>query len=120
MSESTLELFRHAKETESFAQGQTIFQEGQPAEVMYVVIEGEVDIIVHDKILSSVGPGGVVGEMALIDKKARSATALAKTDCKLAPVSEKRFHFLVQQTPHFALSVMRVMAERLRRLNTLV
>ena len=120
MSEPTLELFRHVKETESFTQGQTIFREGQPAEVMYVVIEGEVDLIVHNKILSSVGPGGIVGEMALIDKKARSATALAKTDCKLAPVNEKRFHFLVQQTPHFALLVMRVITERLRRKDVLV
>jgi CRP/FNR family cyclic AMP-dependent transcriptional regulator len=113
-------VFRHVKETEFFTQGQAIFQEGQPGEVMYVVIEGEVDVIVNNKILISVGPGGIVGEMALIDKKARSATALAKTDCKLASVDEKRFHFLVQQTPHFALLVMRVMAERLRRMDLLV
>jgi CRP-like cAMP-binding protein len=120
MSEPTLELFRHVKETELFTQGQTIFQEGQPAEAMYVVIEGEVDIMVHNKIVSSIGPGGIVGEMALIDKKARSATALAKTDCKLARIDEKRFHFLVQQTPHFALSLMRVITERLRRKDVLV
>src|SRR5262245_53069582 len=119
MSEPTLDLLRHVKETVSITQGQTIFQEDQPAEVMYVVIEGEVDILVHNKILSTVEPGGILGEMALIDKKARSATALAKTDCKLAPVDEKRFHFLVQQTPHFALLVMRVMAERLRRMDML-
>ena len=120
MSEPTLELFRHVKEVESFTQGQTIFQEGQPGEVMYVVIEGEVDILLHNKVLSTVGPGGILGEMALIDKKARSGTAVAKTDCKLAPVNEKRFHFLVQQTPHFALSVMRVMAERLRHRDAIV
>ena len=83
MAEPTLELFRHVKETVSFTQGQTIFQEDQPAEVMYVVIEGEVDILVHNKILSTVGPGGILGEMALIDKKARSATALAKPTASL-------------------------------------
>ena len=45
----------------------------------------------------------------------RSATAVAKTDCKLAPINQNRFKFLVQQTPHFALHLMQGMAERLRR-----
>jgi CRP/FNR family cyclic AMP-dependent transcriptional regulator len=120
MSEPTLELFRHVKEVESFTQGQTIFQEGDPGKVMYVVIEGEVEITVRGKVIVSLGPGGILGEMTLIDQQARSATALAKTDCKLASVDEKRFRFLVQQTPHFALSVMRVMAERLRRKDAFV
>ncbi|HEU5100134.1 MAG TPA: Crp/Fnr family transcriptional regulator [Roseiflexaceae bacterium] len=61
------------------------------------------------------GPGGIVGEMALIDDRPRSATAVAATDCRLVPIDERRFTFLVQQTPMFALAVMRVMAERLRR-----
>ncbi|MGE0825737.1 MAG: cyclic nucleotide-binding domain-containing protein [Candidatus Binatia bacterium] len=117
MAETTLDLFRHAKDFELFAQGQTIFQEGDPGEVMYVVIEGEVDILVGDQVLASLGPGGILGEMALIDKQARSATAVAKTDCKLTPVDERRFRFLIQQTPNFALSVMRVMAGRLRSMN---
>jgi CRP-like cAMP-binding protein len=120
MSEPTLELFRHSKEVESFSQGQVIFQEGDPGEVMYIVIEGEVDITVHGKVLASLGPGGILGEMALIDKDARSATALAKSDCKLAPVDERRFRFLIQQTPNFALTVMRVMAGRLRHMDALV
>jgi CRP/FNR family cyclic AMP-dependent transcriptional regulator len=42
--------------------------------------------------------GGIVGEMALISASARSATAIAKTECKLVTVDEKRFTFLVQQT----------------------
>ena len=120
MPERTLDLFRHVKEIESFTRGQTIFQEGKPGEIMYVVIEGEVEIFVNNTLLASLGPGGILGEMALIDKKARSATAIAKTDCKLTPVDEKRFRFLVQQTPHFALSVMQVMAERIRHMDAIV
>ena len=120
MSEPTLELFRHVKEVESFTQGQTIFQEGDPSGVMYVVIEGEVDIVVRDKVLISLGPGGILGEMALVDQQPRSANAIAKTDCKLTPIDEKRFRFLSQQTPNFALSVMRVMAARLRHMDALV
>jgi CRP/FNR family cyclic AMP-dependent transcriptional regulator len=117
---ATISLFRNATDCESFSADQTIFQEGQPGEVMYAVTEGEVDIRVHDKVIDTVGPGGIVGEMALIDTKPRSATAIAKTDCKLVPISEKRFTFLVQQTPNFALQVMRVMADRLRHMNAQV
>jgi CRP/FNR family cyclic AMP-dependent transcriptional regulator len=81
------------------------------------VKEGEVDIVVRDRVIDTLGPGGILGEMALIERKPRSATAIARTDCKLVPISEKRFIFLIQQAPLFALQVMRVMAERLRRMN---
>jgi CRP-like cAMP-binding protein len=55
--------------------------------------------------------------MALIDHAARSATAIAKTDCEVVPVDERRFLFLVQEHPLFAQHVMRVMANRLRRMS---
>ena len=82
---------------------------------MYVVIEGEVNVLIRGKVVETVAAGGIVGEMALIDTQPRSATVIAHTDCKLVPIDEKRFTFLVQQTPFFSLQVMRVMANRLRR-----
>jgi CRP/FNR family transcriptional regulator, cyclic AMP receptor protein len=120
MSEPTLDMFRHAKEVESFTKGQVIVREGDPSGIMYVVVEGEVDIVLRDNVVNSLGPGGIFGEMALVDHQPRSATAVAKTDCKLASIDERRFCFLIQQTPNFALSVMRVMAARLRSKNALV
>ena len=59
--------------------------------------------------------GGVFGEMAIIDQEPRSATAKAKSNCKLALVNQKRFTLLVQQTPFFALQIMHILADRLRR-----
>jgi CRP-like cAMP-binding protein len=56
--------------------------------------------------------------MALIDRSPRSADAVAKTDCTLAVVTQRRFTFLVQETPFFAVDIMRVLAERLRRYAT--
>jgi CRP/FNR family cyclic AMP-dependent transcriptional regulator len=58
-----------------------------------------------------------LGEMALIDSKARSATAVAISDCRLAPVNEKRFLFMVQETPFFALHVMRSLTDKIRLTN---
>jgi CRP/FNR family cyclic AMP-dependent transcriptional regulator len=110
----TLSLFRHA-DTESFPAGQVIFREGDAGSTMYVIVEGEVDIQSGSHLLETAGPGSLLGEMALIDRSPRSASAVAKTDCKLAPVDQRRFEFLVQQTPYFALEVMEIMADRLRK-----
>lgn len=110
------DLFRQADDIHTLTAGATLFSEGQDAGgVMYVVQEGEVDILVRGECIDTIGPGTCVGEIALIDSRPRSATAVAKTDCKLVPINERRFNFLVQQTPHFALQVMRTMAERLRQ-----
>jgi CRP-like cAMP-binding protein len=68
--------------------------------------------------VEELGSGGVFGEMALIDTGTRSATAIAKTDCRLVPINERRFQFLVQQTPNFALQLMRIIADRLRRMDS--
>lgn len=114
----TIELFRNANETETYTAGQTIFEEGSRGEVMYAVQEGEVDLLVRGKVVETVPSGGIFGEMSLLlEGHRRSAAAIAKTDCRLAPVTEKRFNFLVQQTPNFALQVMRIMADRLRRMD---
>jgi CRP/FNR family cyclic AMP-dependent transcriptional regulator len=110
-----LNLFQFVKDFQSFPAGQTIFTQDETGEEAYVVIEGMLDVFYNDRLLETVGPGGLVGEMALIDHQTRSATVIAKSDCKLVPINQTRFTFMVQETPHFALEVMRIMADRLRR-----
>ena len=116
----TMDLFRNEEVTLPFFAGQKVFSEGEPGDMMYVVVEGQVDLLVKGKLVEPLGPGGVLGEMALIDTGTRSATAVAKTDCKLVAINEKRFQFLVQQTPNFALQLMRIIADRLRRMDNLL
>lgn len=112
---TTVNIFRSAKDAQPFAAGQVIFSQGDLGEVMYVVQEGEVSIHLDDQVIDRHGPGSIFGEMALIDQSPRSATAVAATDCKLVVVDAERFEFLVQQTPHFAITVMKIIVERLRR-----
>jgi CRP-like cAMP-binding protein len=112
---TTLNLFQHATNVETFSAGQLIIEEGTPGDVMYVVQEGEVDIRLGDKVIDFAGPGGIVGEMALLSDKPRSASVVARSDCRLVPVDEKQFVYLVHQSPYFAIQVMRVLADRLRR-----
>ena len=114
---TTINLFRNAPDLQHYSAGQIIFQIGDEGKIMFAIVEGEVEIRLNGKPIEVCGAGGIVGEMALIDSQPRSATAVAKTDCKLAIVDEKRFLFLVQQTPMFAIQVMRIMTERLRHMN---
>ncbi len=114
---TTLSLSSNSEDFVAFSAGQVIFKEGDLGKVMYAIIEGEVDVLVGGKIIDTVCTGGVLGEMALIDASPRSATAVPKTDCKVVPISRRHFTFLIQHTPNFALEVMQVMADRLRRMN---
>jgi CRP/FNR family cyclic AMP-dependent transcriptional regulator len=113
-----IKLFRNADDAEHYASGQQIFVEGDEGRCMYGVKDGIVEIQVRGEVVEAVGAGGIFGEMSLIDSSRRSGTAIARTDCVVVPVDERRFAFLVQQTPMFALQVMRILAERLRRMNT--
>jgi CRP/FNR family transcriptional regulator, cyclic AMP receptor protein len=94
-----------------------IFRAGEPGEVMYVVKSGKVDILYAGVLLDTVGAGGIIGEMALIGGESRSATAIARADCVLTPIDERRFEALVQQAPYFAVMVMRTLVKRLRLRN---
>jgi CRP-like cAMP-binding protein len=108
-------LFRNSERAVSLEPGHVVFREGDAGDSMYIVLEGELEIRVRDKVIDTTGPGGIVGEMALIDNSPRSATCVAKTACKIVPVNERQFNFMVQETPNFAITVMRMMCDRLRR-----
>jgi CRP-like cAMP-binding protein len=112
----TLRLFRDSKTFRIYEAGDTIFEKGEPGDVMYVVIEGQVGITIEDKVIETLEEGDIFGEMAIIDDSPRSARASALTPCKLVPIDQKWFTYMIRQTPFFAVQVMSVMAERIRRL----
>jgi CRP/FNR family cyclic AMP-dependent transcriptional regulator len=112
-----IHLFRHADDAVALQSGDLLFREGDPGDVMYSVLEGNVELSRNGAVIEDVGPGGILGEMALIDAAPRSATATARTVARVVPVDQKRFKYLVQEHPTFALLVMSIMAERLRRAN---
>jgi CRP-like cAMP-binding protein len=104
-------------ETHSVKAGEVIFKESDEARQLFVIKSGAVIIQSGNRKLAELSTNEIFGEMALIDDAPRSATAVAKTDVELVPISEKQFLFLVSQTPFFALKVMRVLARRLRMTN---
>jgi CRP/FNR family cyclic AMP-dependent transcriptional regulator len=113
-----INIWKHERDTLALQPGDVLFREGDlDDDVMFAVVEGQVELSRDGAIIEDVGPGGIVGELALIDPAARSATATARTDARVARVDKKVFTFLVQEHPTFALQVMTVMAQRLRRTN---
>lgn len=94
--------------------------EGDPGKIMFVVMEGRVRLKVRGNPVEEIGPGGIFGEMALVDGSPRSATAEAITHCTLATIGEERCNILMQTTPGFALRVMRDLVLRLRNMDTLL
>lgn len=112
-----IHLFDKDQAAETFPAGKTSFQTGDAGAHMFSVLSGTVEISINGKVVETVGDGGVFGEMALIEDRPRSGTAIVKADAKVVPIDRKRFMFLVQQNPFFALQLMTIMAERLRRMD---
>ena len=112
---TTFEIFKTVDDVARFAPGDVIFSAGETGDCMYVVREGTVTIQAEGLPIEEIGPGGIFGELALIDSAPRSATATAATACELVALNERSFLFHVSQTPFFALNVMRVLSNRLRR-----
>lgn len=114
------ELFANNPDIVRVAAGQPLFSEGDDGHKMYVLTTGTAEVIVNNRVVEQLQHGNIVGEMGLVSPGPRSATIVATSDCEFVAIDEKRFNYLVQQTPFFATQVMRVMAERLRAVNQMV
>ena len=97
-----------------YDQGKVIMVAGQAGALMYVVTEGRVAISIRGAVVERVGPGGIFGEMALVDQSPRAANAAAETDCSLLAINRNVFLSLVKSEPAFGIALLSAMAERLR------
>lgn len=97
-----------------FATGKVIVAAGAAGASMYVVMEGQVAISIGNRVVERVGPGGIFGEMALVDRSARAATATAESQCALVPIGHKDFIALVRAKPAFGALLLRSLAERMQ------
>jgi len=97
-----------------FDKGKVIMVAGQTGALMYVVVQGRVAITIRGATVDLVGPGGVFGEMALVDQSPRAANAVAETDVQLLGISRNVFLNLVKSEPTFGIALLSAMAERLR------
>ena len=112
-----IHLFDQDPNAVAFRTGEAVFRAGDPGTQMFAVIEGKVDLVIKGQIVETVEAGGIFGEMALVEERPRIATAIVKADARLVAIDRNRFLFLIQQTPFFALQLMTIITERLRRMD---
>jgi len=100
-----------------YADGTMIFSEHEPGEDLYVIQQGKVNItkIINNKevLLAVLQPGDIFGEMALLENKPRSASAIANGDCVLMQINKSNFQTMVSAQPQLATKLIQLLSERI-------
>lgn len=109
-----LKMFRNWQEVEEFDSEAVIFTEGDPADQLYVILAGEVELTLHGDSLGSESKGSIIGEMAMLESATRNATAVARGKVKLAKLDRSELQKMIRESPEFSLRAMTVLAKRLR------
>jgi len=130
LSETEIRTLHTLAEEARVADGQVLFREGDAGDALYLVIEGELAVLKHDdagseRVLASVGPGGLLGEMTVIQQDSRrSASVRAAGPVTLLKIPAPRFQALLAQDGVAALKVVhnvaRVLAARLTQVDAKV
>src|SRR6058998_2171437 len=122
MVASELEVLENTAQVKSYKAGRNIFQEGDPGDGLYIIVEGKVQItcLVDEdqrRVLSRLGPGDFFGEMAVLDNQPRSATATAETDTRVYFILRDDLLKVLERSPSLAANLVREFSLRMRDFN---
>lgn len=113
-SNSQLEAVARHTDDVQLREGQILMREGTSGRECFVIAEGEADVRIDGEVVATVGPGEIVGEMALIDREPRSATVVARTPIRAVVMTTQQFAAVADRCPSVAKQVMSTLAQRLR------
>ena len=113
LDESDLESLADEFNERRFAAGQKVALEGEGGLMFFVVESGELSVEVHGESVSTMGPGSAFGEIALIDRRPRTATVTAVSDVKAYGLPVFVFRPFVEARPQLAWKLLESMADRL-------
>ena len=103
--------------------GTILTREGQDGGLMFVLLEGQADVLATgqsaQKVIGHLKDGDVVGELSLIDGQVRSATVVASTPVRLLQLVADDFQVLVQKSPKFRKALLRALSIRVREMDAL-
>jgi CRP-like cAMP-binding protein len=105
---------RQAGANISFPAGAIVFSQGDPGSCMYVVQSGVIEMVIGDKIVEVCEANEAIGFMSMIDNAPRSSTARVREACEVSVIDQRKFRFMVDEVPNFALYIMGAMARRIR------
>ncbi len=98
----------------SYAAGSIVFNKNDPGSCMYIVQSGVIEMMIGDTVVETCGPNEAIGFMSMVDCAARISTARVKEACELSLIDQRKFRFMVDEIPNFALYIMGAMARRIR------
>lgn len=109
-------------QTESFPRGTTIFDEGEPGDTLYIIIDGKVKLARHapdgrENLLSVMGPSDMFGELSIFDPGPRTSSAVCVTEVEAATMDSEMLRTWINDHPEISQQLLRVLARRLRRTN---
>jgi HEAT repeat protein len=109
-----LEPIAAVAQEEDFSEGELLAVRGEPGDTLYVIIDGQVQVVGADeRELAVRGPGDFIGEMAVISSKPRAASLLATSDVRVLELHKPAFEAILRERPETALAVMRVLCDLL-------
>lgn len=116
---SKLKLLAFASQRLTFSPGQELFHQGDIGDAAYIVIEGDVDILVDGPVgpihVATLGKNELIGEIAILIDVPRTATACAATKVVTLAISKDLFFRMVTEFPEMAVEIMRELAHRLEQ-----
>jgi CRP-like cAMP-binding protein len=98
----------------TFSAGSIVFNKGDVGSCMYIVQSGLIEMVIGDKVIEICGANEAIGFMSMVDDAPRSSTARVKETCELSLIDQRKFRFMVDEVPNFALYIMGAMARRIR------
>jgi len=105
----------------AFPSGTVLFEEGQPGDDMYIVIDGEIELRRQvgesERVLAVLPAGEFFGEMAILNRRPRSATAVVRSDARLFVIDGTTFEAMLRARPEIALRIIRSLSARLDSAN---
>ena len=118
---SKLKLMAFAGSRIKFRAGDVLFEEGDPPDAVYVILDGEVDVTRSgpggDVLLARLGKTELIGEIGVLCNKCRNARIIAHTDVQALQIDKMTFMDIIQQVPRLAMAVIRELSERLAKAN---
>ena len=115
-----LELFQNWKDVVEFDAQTVVFTAGAPAEVMYFILSGEIELSLYGEMLSTEGVGGIFGEMAMIPSATQCITATTLSGVTLARFDHSQLKELIDNNSEFSLHLMAVLVSRLRAVDKFI
>ena len=105
---------RNAGTTLSYQPGSMIFKEGDTGNHVYIIQSGVVEIVAGDKVADVCGQNDALGFMTVIDGGVHTASARVRETAEISIIDDRKFRFMIDEVPNFALYIMKAMAHRIR------